>query len=67
MEFECVWCHRTMEVDHAGWPYVHSIALLHYHVCSARPAGVSAEAIELMAARFADAIEKESPGSRSEG
>ncbi len=62
MVFECVWCHREIEVEHAGWPYIHSIALLHLHTCRQRPDAVTAETIQAMAAQIADALEKQSRG-----
>ena len=62
MEFECVWCHRAIEVDHAGWPYIQSIALLHFHTCTQRPINVTADAIQAVAARVADALETENRG-----
>ncbi len=66
MEFECVWCRRSIEVDHTGWPYVHSLALLHFHMCSARPENVTASMIDAAATRVADAIERESRSSDNE-
>ena len=62
MEFECVWCHRPIEVERAGWPYIHSVALLHLHACSSRPVNVTPDVIEANAARVADTLDKEFRG-----
>jgi hypothetical protein len=62
VEFECVWCHRRIEVERAGWPYIHSVALLHLHSCSSRPVNVNPDTIEMNAARIADALDKEFRG-----
>jgi hypothetical protein len=56
--FECVWCHQQVEVERAGWPYIHSLALLHLHSCPARPVNATEETIDANAVRIADAIEK---------
>ena len=56
MNFECVWCHRVIEVERAGWPYIHSVALLHLHSCPSRPVSVTADTIEANAVRIADAV-----------
>lgn len=61
MEFECVWCHRHIEVERAGWPYIHSVALLHLHSCTSRPVNATADTIEAIAVRVADALEKQLP------
>lgn len=66
LQFQCVWCRRSIEVDHTGWPYVHSLALLHFHMCSARPDDVTASMIEAAATRIADTIEEESRESEGE-
>ena len=58
MKFECIWCGQTIEVDHAGWPFVHSVALLHFHSCDARPVNITREEIRTMATQVADEIEK---------
>jgi len=62
VEFECVWCHRSIEVERAGWPYIHSVALLHLHSCSSRPANVTPDTIEAFAARIADTLDHEFRG-----
>ena len=62
LDFECVWCHRRIEVERAGWPYIHSVALLHFHDCKERPPNTTRETIEANAVRIADAIEKEFRG-----
>jgi hypothetical protein len=54
-------------VDHAGWPYVHSVALLHFHTCSERPVNITTETIEAAAARVADAIVKDREEDDSAG
>jgi hypothetical protein len=48
-----------MDVERAGWPYIHSVALLHLHSCPSRPVNVTADTIEAIAARIADALERE--------
>lgn len=53
-----MWCHRTIEVDHAGWPYAQSIALLHFHTCSQCPVSVTTQTMHATAARVADALER---------
>lgn len=57
MEFECVWCHRKIEVDRAGWAYIQSVALLHFHTCSQRPLNVSSDTIQRAAGRVADTLD----------
>lgn len=59
MEFECVWCHRQIEVQRAGWAYIHSVALLHLHECASRPVNATADTIEANAARIADEVDRE--------
>ncbi len=58
MKFECIWCGQTTEVDHAGWAYVQSVALLHFNSCDARPVNITREEVRKMAAQVADEIEK---------
>ena len=58
VEFECAWCHRHIEVERAGWPYIHSVALLHLHSCTSRPAYVTPDMIETSAAKIADKLDK---------
>ena len=55
MQFECVWCHRPIEVERAGWAYIHSVALLHLHSCFARPVNITPETIEATAERLTHA------------
>lgn len=62
MTFECVWCHQPIEVERAGWPYIHSVALLHLHACAERPVNMTPDTIEASAARIADAVDKEFRG-----
>lgn len=59
MDFECPWCHRHITVEHREWTYVQSVAILHFHACTARPVNLTAETIEANAARVADQIEQE--------
>ena len=58
MKVECNWCGQTIEVDQAGWAYVHSRALLHFISCDARPVNIVTEDIWKMAAQVADDHEK---------
>ena len=62
VEFECEWCHRKIEVERAGWPYIHSVALLHLHSCPSQPASVTSETIEANAERIADAVDRQFRG-----
>jgi hypothetical protein len=45
-------------VERAGWPYIHSVALLHLHSCTGRPEFVSPDMIEGAAAKIADKLDK---------
>jgi len=62
LDFECVWCHQRVEVERAGWPYIHSVALLHLHSCPSRPSNVTQDVIESNAFRIADKIDREFRG-----
>jgi len=62
VDIQCGWCHLPIEVDRAGWPYIHSVALVHLHVCSSRPVDATADTIEATASRIADALDKEFRG-----
>ena len=62
MEFECAWCHQPIPIERAGWPYIHSVALLHLHVCPSRPVNATADTIAATAVRLADGVDKEFRG-----
>ena len=59
MEFDCVWCHRPINVERAGWAYIHSLALLHLHSCAWRPINATPDTIEATAERIADGVERQ--------
>jgi hypothetical protein len=58
VKLECIWCGQTIDTDHAGWAYVHSVALLHFTSCGARPVNMTGEDIRTMAVQAADTIEE---------
>jgi hypothetical protein len=58
VKHECIWCGQSIDVDHAGWAYVHSVALLHFTSCDARPVNITSEDIRMMAVQVADTMEK---------
>lgn len=66
MGFECVWCHRPIELERAGWAYVHSLALLHLHSCPSRPINATPDTIDATATRMADAAQRDVPPSQPE-